>query len=96
MLILNFSTFHRIAPGNFLRQPFTWLTAAFNMVFFGKVYHDPNIKSGAGTIQDAAVPEKELNIDAYKALDEVCIKGGGISKFDKQLLNFLHKVVGRK
>ena len=84
--------FSSISIVNFLRQPFTWLTAAFNMVFFGKIYHDPNIKSGAGTVQDAAVPEKELNIDAYKAIDEVCVKGGGVSKFDKQLLAFLKNV----
>ena len=60
LLIRLFCVCCRISFGNFLRQPLTWITAAFNMKFFGKIYHDPKISSGAGKIQDAAVPEKVM------------------------------------
>lgn len=79
--------YRHLGPINFFRQPFTFLTAAFNMRFFGE-----SLVPAKSNIQEVSVPEKVFNRDVYQKLDNVCVKGG-ITPFDQQLIDILEKSV---
>lgn len=84
-VMVNYRNFH---VKNILRQPFTWLTATFNMIAFPQQVHSGG-KPAGGELQNQAVPEKKLNFDTYTRLNEMC--EGGLTKFDEQMLKVLRE-----
>jgi hypothetical protein len=78
-------TYRKFFPVNFLRQPFTWLAAAWNN------YRSP-VVHGAGRVQgndlqQQSVPEKAINKVVYDNIDKLC--EGGQTEFDHDIVQIL-------
>jgi len=84
-VMINYRNFHL---RNIFQQPITWLTATYNMVFHSELVHTAGRVAGSD-LQQVSVPEKEMNRERYRQLDQLCEGEDGLTGFDKQMWDVL-------
>jgi hypothetical protein len=83
--------------GNILHQPLTWMSAIFfNLLFKYTVTNKNPVAADLVTKKAfSAVPTKALNVKIVGMFAEMCEKEGGLTDFDKQMIDVMQTGVSR-